>query len=131
MKADKKWQILNKLVRYQGGFVLMMTLVFYFAAGKKSAISAFLGGMVCVLPQFAFVLQAFKHQGARFAREIVKNFYKAEAFKIILSIVLFAIVFIIFDISPMAFFLTFIAAQAMQWLTPWLIFNKQKRSESD
>ncbi len=73
----------------------------------------------------------FKFQGARAAQQIVNSFYAGEALKIILSVLLFAAVFILCRITPLAFFGSYIAVQMTYWVAPWVIKYKQNRPESD
>lgn len=96
------------------------------AFNVNAAISALLGGLVCILPNVLFAIKLFKYQGARAARQIVNNFYKGEALKIFLSIFLFTAVFVYYRVSPLAFFGTYIVIQMTHWFAPWII-NKQNR----
>ncbi|WP_298624170.1 F0F1 ATP synthase subunit I [uncultured Legionella sp.] len=97
----------------------------------NAASSALLGGLVCIIPNAYFASKLFKHQGARAAKQIVSSFYKGEAAKIILSICLFTAVFILFKITPLAFFTSYILVLMTHWFAPWIIVNKQNRPESD
>ncbi|MGL6028481.1 MAG: ATP synthase subunit I [Legionella sp.] len=94
--------------------------------GINAAISAVLGGLVCILPNVLFAFKLFKYQGARAARQIVNSFYKGEALKIFLSIFLFTAVFVFYRVTPLAFFGTYIVIQITHWFAPWII-NKQNR----
>lgn len=97
----------------------------------NAAISAGLGGLVCIIPNVYFAVKLFQYEGARSAQKIVKAFYKGEAVKIILSIILFTLVFVFCKVTPLAFFTTYIAVQMTHWFTPLIIVNKQHRQKSD
>lgn len=99
--------------------------------GVNAASSALLGGLVCIIPNAYFAIKLFKHQGARAARQIVNSFYKGEALKIILSMFLFALVFLLCRITPAAFFASYILVLMTHWFAPWIIVNKQNRPKSD
>jgi ATP synthase protein I len=99
--------------------------------GANAASSAVLGGMVCVIPNIYFARKLFEYQGARSARQIVNSFYKGEAIKIFLSIVLFTAVFMWIKITPLAFFAAYIMILITHWFAPLVIVNKQNRPESD
>lgn len=99
--------------------------------GANAASSALLGGMICVIPNAYFARKLFKYQGARAARQIVNSFYKGEAVKIILSVLLFAAVFMWVKITPWAFFVSYIIILMTHWFAPLVIVNKQNRPESD
>ncbi|MDR3443365.1 MAG: F0F1 ATP synthase subunit I [Legionella sp.] len=114
---------------------LIVTLVFAVlcavAYGANAASSALLGGMVCVIPNAYFARKLFKYQGARSAKQIVNSFYKGEAIKILLSVLLFTAVFIWVKITPLAFFAAYIMILMTHWFAPLIIVNKQNRPESD
>ena len=97
----------------------------------NAATSALLGGMVCVVPNAYFARKLFKYQGARSAKQIVNSFYKGEAMKIVLSILLFTAVFVWVKITPLAFFASYIMILMTHWFAPLIIVNKQNRPESD
>ncbi|WP_238589465.1 ATP synthase subunit I [Legionella cincinnatiensis] len=109
---------------------LVFTVFCVLAYGANAAISALLGGMVCIIPNAYFAIKLFKYHGARSARQIVNSFYKGEALKIFISIFLFTAVFLFFKITPLAFFVSYIMILMTHWFAP-LIINKQNRPESD
>jgi ATP synthase protein I len=90
--------------------------------GEAAALSALTGGLVCLLPNAYFVWRAFRHQGARFARDIVNGLYRAEAGKFGLTAALFTLVFVTVPPSnPALFFSAYVATLFTQWLAPWLL----------
>jgi ATP synthase protein I len=99
--------------------------------GQVAAGSAVLGGLVSILPSAIFARQLFKYHGAHNARRIVNGFYQGEALKIVISVALFAIVFILFKINPIVFFATYILVQMVLWFAPKIVDNKQNRPKSD
>jgi ATP synthase protein I len=92
----------------------------------NAAISAILGGFVCIIPNAYFARNVFKHQGARAAKQIVNSFFKGEALKLITSMLLFTAVFVLYRVNPIAFFVSYIMVLMTHWITPWIIVNKQK-----
>ena len=122
---------LNKhsIIRFwlvQLGLVLLLAMFCAVKYNYNSAYSALLGGLVCIIPNALFALKLFKYHGARAARQIVNNFYKGEALKIVLSIILFTTVFIFCKITPLAFFASYVLVLMTHWLAPWIIVNKRK-----
>lgn len=97
----------------------------------KASASALLGGLVYIIPSAYFAFKLFKYQGARAARQIVNSFYKGEAAKIFLSMLLFTLVFALCRVNPLAFFTSYILLLMTHWISPWIIVNKQNRPESD
>ena len=118
-------------------WLIQLSVTLVFAAlcalvyGTNAASSALLGGMVCIVPNAYFASKLFKYQGARSARQIVNSFYKGEALKIVISIFLFTAVFLLFKITPLAFFASYIMVLMTHWFAPLIIVNKQNRPESD
>jgi ATP synthase protein I len=93
---------------------------------SRAAISAILGGLVYIIPNAYFASTLFKHQGARAAKQIVNSFYKGEALKMVSSILLFTAVFVLYRVTPFAFFATYITVLMTHWFAPWVIDNKHK-----
>ncbi|WP_454784826.1 ATP synthase subunit I [Legionella sp. WA2024007413] len=115
----------------QLGVTLVFAALCALVYSTNAASSALLGGMVCIVPNAYFASKLFKYQGARSARQIVNSFYKGEALKIVISIFLFTAVFLLFKITPLAFFAAYIMIQMTHWFAPLIIVNKQNRPESD
>lgn len=110
---------------------VLIALVFLLTSGTKEALSAILGGLVAVIPSILFARKLFRYQGARAARQIVKSFYIGEALKILSSVILFTLVFVLFKVAPLAFFFTYIMVLMNHWFAPLIFANKQNRPESD
>lgn len=91
--------------------------------GSVGALSALLGGLVNIIPSVYFAMKLFQYHGARAARKILKGFYQGEALKICLSAILFALVFIVFNVIPWVFFAAYISLQLLMWFAP-LIFKR-------
>lgn len=58
-----------------------------------AAIAVGLGAGIAIVGSLYFALQAFRHAGAREASQIVRSFYKGEAGKFVITVLLFAAVF--------------------------------------
>ena len=118
MKGIKRLHAIQLLLLI---LIALSTLV---TIGKQEALSALLGGLIAFIPSVLFVKKFFQHQGARAAKQIVKSFYVGEFLKIVLSMLLFMLVFIIYKVSPLAFFLTYVAVIVTHWFAPLIIDNK-------
>ena len=102
----------------------VMSLLF-FAKGISAAYSALLGGLIFTVPNAYFAYKAFTYSGARAARQIVKSFYMGESVKLILTAVLFTIVFVLVKpLDVLALFLTFFVLVMSNWLIP-MVFNQK------
>lgn len=89
------------------------------------AYSALLGGLIQIIPQAWFALQAFRYAGARRVQSIVSAMYWGETGKVVLSAVLFTTTFLM--ISPLnvgALFSSFVIMILVQWFS---IFTVLKR----
>jgi ATP synthase protein I len=111
----------QRLATLQLCLALLLASVALCYSGDKAALSALLGGIVAILPNVFFARKLFQYRGARAAKQIVNNFYKGEALKIILSIILFVLVFRYTNVMPLVFFIVYITVQMMFWFAP-LIF---------
>jgi ATP synthase protein I len=120
-----------RLFAWQLSITMLLATVAILASGLTAAISALLGGLVSIVPNIYFALKLFRYQGARAAKQIVNSFYKGEAAKIALSVLMFALVFKFFTIIPLVFFAVYIVVQMVVWFAPLIFANKQNRPESD
>lgn len=92
--------------------VVQVAICLLLAAGfllsdKVAAYSALAGGLICALPNMYFVRKAFQYAGARAAMQVVQSFYKGELWKMFLTAVLFALVFV--KVKPLNVLVVFIA----------------------
>ncbi|MFU8798290.1 MAG: ATP synthase subunit I [Gammaproteobacteria bacterium] len=110
------------LVGCQALLTLSVTAGFGLWGAWEVAYATFLGGMVCVIPQLVFAYSAFRFSGATRAKKIMNQFYRAEAFKWLLTFGLFAVIIPVLKPAALPFFLMYIAALMVFWLTP-LIFK--------
>ena len=87
--------------------------------GKSASIGALAGGLIVWLPNCYFAFRAFRFRGARAARQIVRSFYAGFTGKIILTCLLFTVVFV--NLEPLnapAVFIGFICVQMLNWVVP-------------
>ena len=121
----------NRLFACQIGITFIIAAIAALISGGIGALSAVLGGLVSAVPGAYFARKLFQYQGARAAKQIVNSFYKGEALKIVLSVLLFTLVFIFSNINPVVFFATYIVVQMAFWFAPLIFANKQNRPERD
>lgn len=130
MKNQQGLQSARGLLLSQLGLTLLMAMTAMIFSDALVARSILLGGLVNAVPNACFAAMAFRYQGARAAKQIVNGFYKGEALKILLSMVLFTLVFKYVNIAPLGFFVAYMAVQLMVWCVP-LMIDKQNRLERD
>lgn len=117
------WQRLPAL---QLAVVSVISLLALWGSGIEALHSALLGGLVSLVPTLYFLWRGLWWKGrprrGQHSRAMVENFYRAAAGKFGLTVALFVVVFITAPPSnPAFFFITYVAAQGMHWLAPWLL----------
>ena len=106
-------------LRWQVRLWAAIFLIAFLLAGKSAALSALVGAGIAVVAQAYFVFLAFRHAGATSAQQIVKNFYRGEAGKFLLTALLFAAVFIGFkEVDARWLFASFVLEQLVAWIVP-------------
>ena len=123
MKNQRGIRGAERLLACQTGLTLLFASVAMLISGKMAVETVVLGGLVSIIPNALFARILFKHQGAQAAKQIVKGFYRGEAAKILLTILLFGLVFKYFKIVPLLFFVVYILVQMVLWFAPWLFNN--------
>lgn len=121
MTNNRKMQGVKRLLLVQLTLSVLIAVTVFAVLGLHQAISCFTGGMVAFLPSVLFARKFFRQHGARAAKQIVKNFYVGEFLKILSSIVLFSLVFLLYKVAPLAFFLSYIAVVMTHWFAPLII----------
>jgi ATP synthase protein I len=101
-----KWQVILAVV--------LTTLALFKSTGTALAIG--LGAGIAIAGSLYFALQAFRHAGAMRAPQIVQSFYKGEAGKFVITVLLFAAVFAWVKPLQAGWLLTgFILEQLVAW----------------
>ncbi|MCG6656680.1 F0F1 ATP synthase assembly protein I [Halomonas campisalis] len=115
----------TRLFLAQGLATLSVALLATLRHGLEGAMSALLGGLVSLLPTLYFVWRGLRTRGAKRPRVSVMNLYQAAMGKFGLTVALFVVVFVTVPPSnPAFFFVAYVAAQLMHWLTPWLMRDR-------
>ncbi len=105
--------------------ILAVVSVLCLAKGLIAFYSALVGGLVFIIPNGYFAYKVFAYSGAQAARKIVQSFYKGEAVKLILTAVLFTVVFIyVKPLDVLAMFLAYFILLVSNWLIPIVIGRK-------
>lgn len=90
--------------------------------GAVGGYSGLCGGLIAWLPNVYFAHKAFRFSGARAAQAIVRSFYAGEAGKLVLTAVLFALVFAgVKPLDALALFGVFLLTQLVNWFAPLLM----------
>lgn len=90
----------------QALMTVLVGLFFGLIQGWTAAYSAVLGGLTALIPNVYFTYKAFQYFGARSIAAIVKSFWAGHAGKLILTAVLFAVLFL--GVKPLNIFSVFV-----------------------
>lgn len=91
------------------------------AVGKEAALAALAGGWTAVLANLYFAVQAFRFSGARASRDMVRAFYRGEAGKFVIVMLLFIAAFKLLPgvgESAAYLFSAFFVVYGIAWLAP-------------
>ncbi|QHQ40645.1 ATP F0F1 synthase subunit I [Microbulbifer hydrolyticus] len=114
-----------KISLIQLAVVLLAALALELTLGRTIALSALLGGTLCVLPNMYFGLRAFellgaghrKLRGARASQRTVGSFYRAETGKFVMTLVGFAAVFAtVRTLNPAVLFISYGLCVILHWI---------------
>jgi len=90
----------------------LIAVIFLVFSNVVAAYSILIGGLVSVVANGYFAVQAFRFRGARNADKVVKSFMKGEMGKIAITLAMFALIFtLISAINEAALIAGFFAAQ--------------------
>lgn len=99
--------------------------------GDSAAKGALIGGLIVWLPNCYFAFRAFRYRGARAARKIVRSFYAGAAGKMVLTAIMFTVVFInVRPLNALALFLGFAGVQTLSWIVPLALGRSVNRQSS-
>lgn len=88
------------------------------AVNLMQAYSVLLGGLISIAPNAYFARWAFRYSGARAASDVARSFYRGEAGKFVLTVVMFAGVFIL--VKPLSVELIF-GVYILMTIVNWLL----------
>ena len=101
-----------------------------FVVKRDLALSAFLGGIVCALPNVYFAQQLYRRRIAA-AHTLLRTAYVAEFIKLGLAVALLAVVLINYkEVHPVALFATYFIAHSCIWIVP-LISQQAKNQRNN
>ena len=114
MRKLQKISVVNKILVGQLFIVLLVVTVFFVLSNDINAKSALFGGLAALIPNWYFARKINKHKGQE-ARKVVRSFYAGESGKLILTAILFALIFQDPKINFLAVMTAYIAALTVFW----------------
>ncbi|WP_144392478.1 ATP synthase subunit I [Pleionea sediminis] len=118
--TKKGQSIAYRALAFQFALVVLASIIALFW-GLKISLSIFAGGMISIIPSLLFVYIVFQHSGAQQSRKVLHGFYKGEAIKILLAVVLFVVVLKTLPVSAAASLIGFMVAVTGQMIAPFLV----------
>nr|WP_247684794.1 ATP synthase subunit I [Pseudoalteromonas luteoviolacea] len=106
----------------QGIVALFAAVIVLVVWGAQAGLSALMGGVAIVLPNFVFALYAFRYVGASKAEQVYDSLKRGKGLKFLLTICIFALVFKHLSVMALPFFCCYILVMFSQWLAP-IFFN--------
>ena len=114
MRKLQKLSVVNKILVGQILIILIVIAGFYFLGSNISAKSALYGGLAALVPNWYFARKINKHKGED-ARKVVRSFYAGESGKLIITAIIFALIFQDPKIDILAVLTAYIAALTVFW----------------
>lgn len=98
-----------------------------FAFSPMKGLSAGLGAGIAIAGNLYFYLRAFRYAGAASAQKIVQNFYRGEAGKFLITVLLLAVVFVRVKSVQAGWLMTgFILEQLVAWAVPLMAARRAR-----
>ncbi|MDQ2994583.1 MAG: ATP synthase subunit I [Pseudomonadota bacterium] len=97
---------------------LVVAIILWPLTDLHTTCSILVGGLVCVVPSWYFATRFFSVTGALAAKQIATSMYRAEIGKLLLTGLLFVVVFTFLDVAVAPLFGGFILAQITGLCTP-------------
>ena len=99
--------VVTKLSLMQFAFTLLLTVLVGLVWGLPYALSAFLGGMICVTANLFFAGKLFLSKRYVRPEQILQKFYRSEVLKLLFTFTMFVVVFVLIDIEFAAFIVAY------------------------
>lgn len=112
--TDEKISTVEKILILQAFIIIAISSGFAVVSGLQSAKSPFLGALAAFIPNLYFALHILRASGQD-AKKIVNSFYAGESGKLILTAVLFFLIFQIPNINFLTLLLGYIAVLSVFW----------------
>jgi len=109
-----KLSVFAKVIVGQICIILFAIIAFYFLGNELSAKSAFYGGIAALIPNVYFARKVSQHKGQE-AKKVVKSFYAGESGKLIMTAILFAVIFQDPRLDVIAMLTVYMSALTVFW----------------
>ncbi|MFV8572280.1 ATP synthase subunit I [Marinobacter sp. SBS5] len=107
---------------------LIILSLLWLTESRLAGYSAFIGGLIFVIPNAYFAHRTFRYQGARQIHVAVGNMFRAESIKLALTAIFFAAVFTLMEpVHVPALLFTFAVMVVLGTALRWLIRPQPQR----
>lgn len=118
---------LKEWLTIEMGLLVVISLLWLFES-RAAGYSAFIGGLIFVIPNIYFAHRAYRFEGARQMQLAVSNMFRAASIKIALTAIFFAAVFTLMEsVHGPALLFTFAVMVAIGTALRWLIRPRPQR----
>ena len=114
MAAERKLSIVSKILTLQILIIIAVSSGFYIAGGSSKALSPLLGGLTAFIPNLYLALRMVRSAGQD-AQKIVRSFYAGESGKLVLTGMLFFMVFQVPNIELLPLLAGYVSALSIFW----------------
>ena len=114
MLTERKISIVSKILTLQILVIVTITFGIYLIGDQTMLLSAFCGGIAAFLPNLYMALRMMRTP-KQDAQKIVRSFYAGESGKLILTGMLFFMIFQIPTIKLLPLLATYVAALSVFW----------------
>ncbi len=114
MAVRNEFSTVKKILSLQALIAVLVASGFFVLGGWKNALSPVLGSIVALLPNYFFAYKVFLSRNMD-AKRIVRSFYAGESTKIILTAVLFTMVFQVPDLNLLTLLVGYLAVLSVFW----------------
>ena len=111
-----------RILIYQLVATVVLASIIWFFAGKVAGYSSVLGGLICLVPNIFLGTRLMLSN--RNARGILRATYLGELGKVILTTLMFGLVF--FKVEPLNALYLFLSFMVVQFAVSIELFNKEK-----
>ncbi|MDA0150418.1 F0F1 ATP synthase subunit I [Vibrio sp. LaRot3] len=119
-------ELAKQLLMIQLGAVTLVAAGMAATVSLQWGLSALIGGGIFVVANAVFALCAFMFSGARAAKKVAASFYTGEVLKILITVVLFSIVYMYIQVELVPLKLTYLLALGINICAPVLFINNKK-----
>jgi len=114
VKKIAKLSIVTKIVLAQLFIVSLVMAIFLVFSDSISFKSSFYGGLAALIPNLYFARKINKHKGQE-ARMIVRSFYAGESGKLVMTALIFGLIFQDSELNIISMSITYISALTVFW----------------